>query len=67
MWIHEVVHTVIDRFSDQQIKAYLYKQVKIIASEAFKIREKGIMQRYDQVLFCYGQPNMKNSYLRMPE
>ena len=67
MWIHEVVHSVLDRFSDQNQKQFLFKHVKIIASEAFKIREKGILQLYDQVLFCYGCPESKNIYRRLPD
>ena len=67
MWIHEVCRVVLDRFSEQSRRNELFKDIKFVASEAFKIKEKLFTNKVDNVMFCYGTPEGKYLYRPIPE
>ena len=65
--MHEVCRVVLDRFENVEQKAELFEKVKIVAKEAFKIKDKDISLTPDQILFCYGNPEGKHNYRLVPE
>ena len=66
LWVNEVCRTVLDRFSNTREQKDLFEKVKVIASNCFRVRERILPANCDEPHFCYGLPDMEDSYIEKP-
>lgn len=58
LWMHEVCRTVLDRYGHaMHTKQKIFLELKKVASNAFKVREKAIINDIDKILYTYGSPD----------